>query len=132
MLIIRLQRRGAKNAPNFRLVLAEKHRAASKKTVEVFGQYNPKTKELKLSREPQLRQWLARLVELSPTVRNLLITKKIMTGAKVKAWRPKHKSEAVTAVAEEKTKPTETVVATPKTVADETVVGPAEEVAKIG
>lgn len=97
MLIIRLQRTGAKNSPDFRLVLAEKHRAAQKKTLEVLGQYSPKTKELKLKNEARLQEWVGRNVELSPTVRNLLITKKLIAGNKVKAWNPKKRAKAESA-----------------------------------
>lgn len=94
MLIIRLQRRGAKNAPEFRLVLAEKYRAASKKVLEVFGRYDPKSKDLKLVNADSLKVWVGRGVEISPSVRNLLINKQIITGTKVKAWRPKVKAKA--------------------------------------
>ena len=100
MLIIRLQRTGAKNSPDFRLVLAEKHRAAQKKTLEVLGQYSPKTKELKLKNEARLKEWVGRNVELSPTVRNLLITKKLISGNKVKAWNPKKSAKAEAAAGE--------------------------------
>jgi len=93
MLIIRLQRVGRKNHPEFRLVLAEKHRAASKKAQEVLGQYNPRTKELQIKNQESLKTWLDRNVELSPTARNLLITKKILTGTKVQAWKPKKKEQ---------------------------------------
>lgn len=94
MLIIRLQRTGAKNSPDFRVVLAEKHRAAQKKVLEVLGSYNPKTKELRIKSEPRLAEWLGRNTELSPTVRNLFITKKLFEGKKVKAWRPKKSAKA--------------------------------------
>lgn len=102
MLIIRLQRRGAKNAPTFRLVLAEKYRAASKKVLEVFGHYNPNSKDLKLIDIDKLKTWIARGTELSPSARNLLINKQIITGPKVKAWRPKIKEKPAEKPAEEK------------------------------
>ena len=91
MLTIRLQRTGRKNSPDFRIVLAEKHRAASKKVVEVFGQYNPRTKNFYLSNKEGLLARIKKNIEVSPTVHNLLIEKKIIEGQKVKAWRPKRK-----------------------------------------
>lgn len=94
MLIIRLQRTGARNAPDFRLVLAEKHRAASKKVLAVLGQYNPVSKKFAVKDRSALQMWLDRNVELSPTVHNLLVTHKLMEGKKVKAWRPKIKEKA--------------------------------------
>jgi len=105
MLIIRLQRKGAKNAPDFRLVLAEKHRSATKKVLEVFGGYNPKTKDLKLVQQEKLLEWVKRGVELSPTAKNLLINKKVITGTKVKAWRPKVKEKPEEKPAEKKAEP---------------------------
>ncbi|MBI4054354.1 MAG: 30S ribosomal protein S16 [Candidatus Doudnabacteria bacterium] len=97
MLTIRLQRTGAKNQPDFRLVVAEKHRSAKKLALEILGQYNPRTKELRLKSEERLKLWIGRNIELSPTVRNLLITKKLLEGAKVKSWRPKPKPAQVAA-----------------------------------
>ncbi|HLC45185.1 MAG TPA: 30S ribosomal protein S16 [Patescibacteria group bacterium] len=94
MLIIRLQRTGSRNAPDFRLVLAEKHRAASKKVLEVFGEYHPVSKELKLSSEERLQGWLGKGIVLSPTAHNLLVEKKFLQAKKVKAWRPKVKEQA--------------------------------------
>jgi small subunit ribosomal protein S16 len=93
MLTIRLQRTGRKNAPDFRIVLAEKHRSATKKILEIFGEYNPRTKQFQLRDEAGLLKWVKRGVELSPTVRNLLIARKLIDGKKVKAWRPKVKEK---------------------------------------
>jgi small subunit ribosomal protein S16 len=96
MLIIRLQRTGSRNSPDFRLVLAEKHRAAAKKTQEIFGQYNPKTKVLALRDKDLLLAWVNKNVELSPTAHNLLINQKLIEGKKVKAWHPKRKEKPAT------------------------------------
>jgi len=92
MLTIRLQRTGRRNSPDFRIVLAEKHRAASKKAVEVFGQYNPRTKNFYLSNKDGLLARIKKHIEVSPTVYNLLIKKKLIEGKKIKAWRPKVKA----------------------------------------
>jgi len=100
MLTIRLQRVGRKNSPDFRIVLAEKHRSASKKIMQVFGKYNPKTKDFSLSNQDALLDRIKQNIEVSPTVKNLLIQKKLLEGKKVKAWRPKIKEKT-----EEATKP---------------------------
>ena len=100
MLTIRLQRVGRKNSPDFRIVLAEKHRSASKKIMQVFGKYNPKTKDFSLSNQDALLDRIKQNIEVSPTVKNLLIQKKLIEGKKVKAWRPKIKEKT-----EEATKP---------------------------
>ena len=94
MLTIRLQRTGTKNKPAFRLVLAEAHRAAGKKALEVLGHYNPRNKELGIRNKERLEYWIEKHVSVSPTVHNLLIEKKIMEGKKVKAWQPKKKVAA--------------------------------------
>ena len=95
MLTIRLQRAGRKNQPIFRIVLAEKHRSATKKVVEQLGIYNPRSKDFNV-KEERVKYWIAQHVQLSPTVHNLFVTKKLMTAAKVHAWQParKRKPEA--------------------------------------
>lgn len=89
MLTIRLQRTGTKNKPAFRLVLAEAHKSASKKFLEVLGHYNPRTKAFGIKDEERLKYWISQNVALSPTVRNLLVEKKLVEGKKVRAWMPK-------------------------------------------
>lgn len=91
MLTIRLQRTGTKNKPAFRLVLAEKEKSASKKFQEVLGHYNPTSKAFGIKDEERLKYWIGKNIELSPTVHNLLVEKKLVDAKKVKAWRPKKK-----------------------------------------
>jgi len=91
MLTIRLQRTGTKNKPAFRIVLAQSYRAASKQTLEVLGHYNPRSKDFGIKDPERLNYWINQHVQISPTVHNLLIEKKILTGKKVKAWQPKKK-----------------------------------------
>jgi small subunit ribosomal protein S16 len=124
MLTIRLQRVGKKNQASFRIVLAEKYRAAKKQVLEVLGHYNPRTKEFGVKNQDRLTYWVAQHAEISPTVRNLLITKGLLSGAKVKAWRPKVKKDATAETAatpaapgQEKA-PTEAPVAETKTETD--------------
>lgn len=105
MLTMRLQRVGKKNQPSYRIVLAEKHRAATKKIVELLGHYNPRTKEFGVKNEGRLKYWISQHIELSPTLRNLLITKGMLQGEKVKAWRPKPKPAEASAEAGPKMKP---------------------------
>ncbi|OGE79725.1 MAG: 30S ribosomal protein S16 [Candidatus Doudnabacteria bacterium RIFCSPHIGHO2_01_FULL_45_18] len=89
MLTIRLQRTGTKNKPTFRIVLAQSYHAASKQALEVLGSYNPKSKVLGIKNKERLMYWVSKNVSISPTVRNLLIEKKVIEGKKVKAWQPK-------------------------------------------
>jgi len=114
MLTIRLQRTGSKNRPSFRVVLAQAYRAASKKAVEVLGHYNPSSKVFGVKSEERLKYWLAQNVHVSPTVHNLLVEKKFVTGKKVKAWQPKKSDKP----AEEAAAPVAAAVAEPAPVAE--------------
>lgn len=91
MLTIRLQRTGTKNRADFRIVLAESLRASNKKFLEILGSYNPRTKNFGIKNEERLKYWIGQNVSMSPTVKNLLIEKQLLTGKKVKAWSPKKK-----------------------------------------
>lgn len=87
MLTIRLQRAGKKNKPEYRIVLADKTAASQKKFTEVMGAYNPHTKALTIRNQERLDYWInEQHVELSATVRNLLVTKEIIKGDKTKAF----------------------------------------------
>jgi small subunit ribosomal protein S16 len=93
MLTIRFQRTGTKNKPAFRIVLAESYRAASKQALEVLGHYNPKSKLFGIKDPERLKYWLSKHVQVSPTVHNLLVEKKLIEAKKVKAWAPKKKEK---------------------------------------
>ena len=83
MLMIRLQRFGRKNDPNFRVVLTDKRNAPkSGKFLEILGFQNPKTKQKKLEAE-RIKYWIGKGAKVSPTVHNLLISEKIIEGTKI-------------------------------------------------
>jgi small subunit ribosomal protein S16 len=95
MLIIRLQRTGKKNQADFRIVLAEKAAPVTKQFNEVLGSYNPRKKTFQV-KEDRLKYWLNQRVALSETVNNLLVSKGLVDGPKVKAFSiPKKPVEAV-------------------------------------
>lgn len=137
MLTIRLQRTGTKNAASFRIVVAEKSQHVSKKFAEVLGHYNPRNKEFNIKNTERLNYWLSHNIDLSPTVNNLLVTKGLKKGDKVKAFNIPKKPVVETPVVAE-TPATEAPAAeTPSEaapVAAETVVETApeavEEIAK--
>jgi len=99
MLTIRLQRTGTKNRPSFRIVLAQAQKSASKTALEVLGHYNPLRKDFAIKDQTRLDYWLGQHVAISPTVHNLLVEKKLLTGKKVKAWQPKKKEGTAEAAA---------------------------------
>lgn len=84
MLAIRLSRVGKKNYATYRLIISEKHRDPYGKALEILGSYNPHTKELKVEAE-RINHWISKGAQMSPTVNNLLITKEIIKGEKMKA-----------------------------------------------
>lgn len=92
MLIIRLQRFGKRNQAQFRLVLAEHTSPVRGKFLEVLGSYDPRNKT-KVFKKDRLSYWASQGVQYSPTVQNMLIGEGILSGEKVKAWRPKKKEQ---------------------------------------
>lgn len=90
MLRIRLSRVGKRNNAQFRITVADGHRAPSGKFIEILGHYNPHTKEKVLNKE-RIEYWIARGAKPSPTVHNSLVDAGIIKGDKVTSWQPKKK-----------------------------------------
>jgi small subunit ribosomal protein S16 len=83
MLMIRLQRVGRKNDPSFRLVVMPKQKdSQSGKTVELLGSYNARGGKTEIKAD-RVKHWIAQGAQVSPTVHNLLVDKKIITGKKI-------------------------------------------------
>lgn len=93
MLMIRLARIGKKNKPFYRVTVSPKQRDLYSRSVEILGSYNPHTKELKINGE-KTKYWIEHGAGMSPTVNNLLIEKKIITGKKVKASKARKSKKA--------------------------------------
>ncbi len=97
MLIIRFQRVGKKGQAYFRVILTEHTKKPQGEFLELLGSYDPHKKDLKVKTE-RIEHWRSKGVQLSPTVNNILINHKIITGDKVQSWKPKVK-ESVAAPA---------------------------------
>ncbi|MDO8552070.1 MAG: 30S ribosomal protein S16 [bacterium] len=83
MLMIRMQRIGRKNMPAFRIIVAEHTRGPKTgNIVEKVGTYNPKTKEKQFNAD-RIKYWLSVGAKASATVHNMLVSEKIITGAKI-------------------------------------------------
>ena len=94
MLKIRLQRVGKVNDPYFRLVVTpHTHKAKTGKATEILGSFNVQRGEHKLEVE-RIKYWLSVGAQVSPTVKNLLIDKKIIEGTKARTLNSKVKKEA--------------------------------------
>lgn len=92
MLKIRLQRVGRKHEPTFRVVLTDsKNGPKSGNAIEVLGSFDPRREndisQIKLDR---LKERMAHGAQLSVTLHNFLVSKKIIEGKKVNAL-PKKK-----------------------------------------
>ena len=87
MLTIRLQRKGKKNQPFFKIIVIEEKKSSTKgRSVEELGFYNPLTKERSLNGD-RAKYWMSVGAKPSDTVYNMLVTDNIIEGKK----RPKHK-----------------------------------------
>ena len=86
--MIRMQRVGRKNDAAFRVVLTEKRSKPKSGQQEILGSYHPKTKQTVLKNE-RILYWISKGAQVSPTVRNLLISsKKVMEGKTIPAIKP--------------------------------------------
>ena len=85
--MIRLQRVGRKHEPTFRVVLVDSKRSAkSGQALEILGNHDTrKAKNNSNVDADRVKYWISKGAQLSDTMRNLLITKKIITGKKVNA-----------------------------------------------
>ncbi len=123
MLTIRLQRRGRKNDPSFRVILVEKKRAAKTgQFMEVLGSYDARTGRIALEAE-RIKEWMSKGVTVSDNIHNLLVSNKVIEGKKInilpRKSPPKKEGEEVVAEA------AAPVAAAEAPIADET---PAEKV----
>jgi small subunit ribosomal protein S16 len=83
MLKMRLQRVGRKNDPSFRVIVIDSRSGPrSGKNVDNLGSYNPKSNLMSINGE-SAKAWIAKGVQVSPTVHNLLVTNKIIEGKKI-------------------------------------------------
>jgi len=90
MLRIRLSRVGKRNTAQFRITVADGHRAPSGKFIEILGYYNPHTKE-KVFKQERIEYWIAKGAQPSATVHNFLVDAGIIKGEKVTSWTAKKK-----------------------------------------
>ena len=92
MLRIRLSRVGKKNKAQFRITVADGHRAPTGKFIEILGHYNPHTKE-KVFKQERVEYWISKGAKPSATIHNFLVDAGIVKGKKVTSWKSKKKKE---------------------------------------
>lgn len=98
MLKIRLQRVGRVNVPTFRVVLTDsKNSTKSGKFLEILGTFDP-VNEVKEVKADRIKHWMSKGAQVSDTVHNFLVGKKIISGKKINKL-PKKKPIAKEAAA---------------------------------
>lgn len=82
--MIRLQRVGRKHEPVFRLVLTDsKNSPKSGKFLEILGNFDARRSEKASFNAEKIKSWMSKGAQVSTTVHNLLIDKKIIEGKKI-------------------------------------------------
>ena len=95
MLAIKLSKTGKTNKKMFRLVISEKSRDPYGDVLEILGSYNPHSKEL-AAKTDRIKYWLSKGAQMTASVNNLLIAKKIIEGkfaTASKAGKPSEKRQ---------------------------------------
>jgi small subunit ribosomal protein S16 len=84
MLKIRLQRVGRKHEPTFRLVLTDsKNSTKSGKYLENLGNFDSRHGENSNFKADRVTYWMSKGAQVSGTVHNILVSKKIIDGKKI-------------------------------------------------
>lgn len=80
---IRLQRRGRKNDPSFRVVVVDsKKKPKTGNYLEMVGSYDPRVNRVEIKGDRVLH-WLKNGAQASDTVHNLLVSQKIIDAKKI-------------------------------------------------
>ena len=102
--MMRLQRVGRKNDPSFRIVVTDKRTGPkSDSHIDRLGSYNPKMNHVQIDGE-KAKEWIAKGVQPSDTVHNILVSQKIIDAKKRNALPKKTPiidEEAIKKAAEE-------------------------------
>lgn len=112
MITIRLQRRGRKNDPSFRVIVVDStKKPKTGNYLEMVGSYDPRIDRIELKDE-RIKEWMKNGATVSDTVHNLLVTKKVITGKKINVL-PKKVAPVQEAPAEAAPAPTSEKVGVP-------------------
>lgn len=81
MLRLKYSRTGKKKQPYFRIVVMEQQKDPWGNSLEIVGNYNPRTKVYNLQNE-RIQYWLSKGAQPTDTVHNLFVTAGILKGPK--------------------------------------------------
>jgi len=121
MLTIKLSKVGKTNKKMFRVVILEKSRDPYGRVLETLGAYNPHSKEL-VAKADRIQYWLSKGAQMTATINNLLVEKKIIDRKKAVASKAGKVSEKRLAQVKAKADKKATREATPAPVAEEAPV----------
>ena len=128
MLMLRLSPTGKKNQKFFRVIVSEKTKDVFGTYLELLGNYNPHKSPPEVNlKVDRVKYWLEKGAQASPTVHNLLIDQKILSGPKVTSWKPKKKKGDTETQAAESEKKPDTAATKPPEPAAEKPAEPAKE-----
>lgn len=113
MLTIRLARVGKTNKAQYKVVLQDKTVAPGGRHVEILGAYDPHSKQAVL-KEERIKEWISKGAQLSDTVHNLLVRKKVITDKKRTVKLPEMKVAEVAEIPATEAKPEEVKAEEPK------------------
>ncbi len=83
MITIRLQRRGRKNDPSFRVIVVDsKKKPKTGNYLEMLGSYDPRVDRVDLKPE-RIKHWMEHGATVSDTVHNLLVSQKVISAKKI-------------------------------------------------
>jgi small subunit ribosomal protein S16 len=83
MITIRLQRRGRKNDPSFRVIVVDSHKKPKTGNyLEMVGSYDPRVDRVDLKAD-RIAHWMKNGATVSDTVHNLLVSKKVIDAKKI-------------------------------------------------
>jgi small subunit ribosomal protein S16 len=125
MLAIKLAKTGKTNKKMFRVIISEKGRDPYGDVLEILGSYNPHSKELAVKTE-RIKYWISKGAQLTATVNNLLLEKKIIEGQKQTASKKGKPSEKRVAQIKAKADKKKTAEAAPAATKVETPVAAPE------
>lgn len=104
MLAIKLRPIGKKKQRSFRVVIAEKRSKLKGKFIEDLGWYNPHTDLFSL-RADRVKFWVASGAQPTDTVHNILISAKILEGAKIPVHKKSKEKEGKESVSKPQSAP---------------------------
>lgn len=93
MLKIKLAKVGKTNKKVFRIIISEEHKDPYGRALEILGTYNPYTKDFQ-AKADRVKYWIKNGAQMTATVNNLLVEKKLIEGKKVVASKPGKKKVA--------------------------------------